>query len=258
MPAFMTTSLLLRSGLLLASLNACSSPPENAAAAFARGNVLLARGRYEPALAAYRQLERRGVQRAELYCNAGNACYRAGRTGWAVYYYEKGLQQAPADAQLVANRRAALEKAGLPDPPAAFTADPRRWALVADICAKSAVGALVLSGLLLLLAGFSRRADRRVRLVVGCRFGLLSAGAVLLGATVLLWSSQCQAAIVVASAAGRSGPGAAARAVFTTRAGEKVVIRNRYRSWLKVSRASGEAGWLPGSTLGVLGAKVVW
>lgn len=241
--------------VLLSSSAACASLPPDASVAFEQGNAQLARGHYAQAIGAYRRLAQRGVGRAELYCNTGNAYYQAGQVGWAVFYYEKGLALAPLDAQLLANRRAALAKAGVR---AAATSAPallrRRLVLqVADWLAVVAVLGLVGSSMLFLSNAVAGPHPQQEKLWAWCRYGLLTSGLLVVAASGLaLPYEQSGAIIVQAKTAGRAGPSGAARQVFEAKAGEKVTVKNRYQQWVKVQLPSGEEGWVAAASVASL------
>ena len=59
--------------------------------AFKKGNDAYYRGEYAAAIAAYEQVAALGVINEDLYYNLGNAYYRAGRMGPAIYNYERAL-----------------------------------------------------------------------------------------------------------------------------------------------------------------------
>ncbi|MBJ6110391.1 tetratricopeptide repeat protein [Hymenobacter sp. BT523] len=247
------TKYLLRWCLLLASLASCTGRPEEAKLIFQQGNERLARADYAGAIRCYRQLERQGVRRPELYCNLGTACYKTGQLGWAVYCYEQGLQLAPADTQLAANQRMAWRKACLPAVPrSAFAPGSPALLLATDAGAKAAVGGLLLGAALVVLAGWGRRGVRAAALLRAGRYVLLAAGGLLGLATGAGISYTRHGIVVGAAVAGRSGPSPAARKAFDLQSGEQVVIENRYQGWLKIKRASGEAGWAPAPAVAVL------
>ncbi|UOQ96705.1 SH3 domain-containing protein [Hymenobacter sp. 5317J-9] len=247
------TKYLLRWFLLLGSLAGCAALPDDAATAFEKGNERLAKADYAGAIRQYQQLEQRGVRRSELFCNLGDAYYKSGQLGWAVYYYEQGAQLAPANAQLAASRRVALRKAGLPaGPGASFAPGSATAVLAADACAKAAVTSLLLSGALLLLAGFGRRSAHTPRLMQGARASLWAAGGLFLLTLAGRLDVARHGIVVGAKDGGRNGPSSAARLVFALRPGEKVTIENHYQGWLKIRRASGETAWAPAPAVAVL------
>lgn len=79
-----------------------------ARAALLQGHEAYGRGDYLAALDTYRSVVRAGFESPELYLDLGNASYRAGRLGWAVYWFERGRRLAPADPDLRTNLESVL------------------------------------------------------------------------------------------------------------------------------------------------------
>jgi hypothetical protein len=79
-----------------------------ARAAMARGHQAYGLGDYAAALAAYQTVLGAGYESPELYLGLGNASYRAGRLGWAVYWFERGRRLAPGDKDLGTNLESVL------------------------------------------------------------------------------------------------------------------------------------------------------
>jgi hypothetical protein len=84
--------------------------PAQAAAAFAQGNQAYAGSDYRAAAREYERVLAGGYESADLFLNLGNASYRLGRIGWAVYYYQRGRLLAPQDPDLRANLDLALQE----------------------------------------------------------------------------------------------------------------------------------------------------
>ena len=254
MPASATTYL-FSWWVLLLSCAGCTSLPPTAASSFKKGNEQLAKGDYAHAIGTYRALERQGVQRAELYCNTGTAFYKTGQVGWAIYYYEKGLVLAPLDAQLRANKAAALRQAEIQastEKPI-YTLSESTATKAADVVGKLAIASVLLSSVLFLGSALGKRKLAMETLLRPSRYLLLLGGGLLLVAGGLLWPFARPGAIVVqAKIIGRAGPGRAARRVFEARAGETVTVQTRYQGWLKVQTPNGEEGWVNAASVASL------
>ena len=76
--------------------------------AFSRGNEAYRRGEYAGAMKEYESVIDGGFESADLCLNLGDAAWRAGEPGWAVYWFERGHRMAPRDPDLQANLRLAL------------------------------------------------------------------------------------------------------------------------------------------------------
>jgi hypothetical protein len=79
-----------------------------ARAALVRGHDAYGRGDYARAVEAYRSVVGAGYESPELYLDLGNASYRAGQLGWAVYWFERGRRVAPGDPDLRTNLESVL------------------------------------------------------------------------------------------------------------------------------------------------------
>jgi hypothetical protein len=84
------------------------SGKREARAALVGGHEAYGRGDYAGALEAYRSVVGAGYESPELYLDLGNASYRAGRLGWAVYWFERGRRLAPGDPDLRTNLESVL------------------------------------------------------------------------------------------------------------------------------------------------------
>lgn len=69
---------------------------------FDRANHLYQEHRYDSAAILYGRLIAQGYDNPELYYNAGNANFKARHLGYAIYYFEKALQQSP-DNEVIAH-----------------------------------------------------------------------------------------------------------------------------------------------------------
>ncbi|MFQ6614054.1 MAG: tetratricopeptide repeat protein [Fidelibacterota bacterium] len=80
---------------------------------FEAGNQAMQEERYEEAVRNYESLLSQGLEHPDLYYNLGNAYYRLGLMGKAVWAYEKGRQLAPRDPDIAYNLE--LVNARIPD-----------------------------------------------------------------------------------------------------------------------------------------------
>lgn len=93
-------------------------PDAQADSRYAEGNRAYMAARYTEAISRYRELIAAGVVHEHLYYNLGNAYFRAGDLGRAVYNYERALGLAPGfdDARhnLTVARQSIAEMSGTP------------------------------------------------------------------------------------------------------------------------------------------------
>ena len=70
---------------------------------FQEGNTLYSNGKYYEAIERYDEVLNSGYHSAEVYFNIGNAHYKLNRIAPSIYYYEKALQLAPDDKEILNN-----------------------------------------------------------------------------------------------------------------------------------------------------------
>lgn len=70
---------------------------------FYSANALYEKREYALALEDYRKIPGMGVDSANLYYNMGNACFKLGKIGYAILYYEKAKRITPQDSDLKQN-----------------------------------------------------------------------------------------------------------------------------------------------------------
>jgi len=93
--------------LLVLSGTACPESEQNAAAdpnkLFYSANALYEKREYTKALDEYRKIPDVGVDSAHLYYNMANSCFKLGKLGYAILYYEKAKRIMPQDSDLKQN-----------------------------------------------------------------------------------------------------------------------------------------------------------
>lgn len=229
---------------LIISLIGCSSNQQQIDLLFKRGNREAAAGNYRKALAIYRQIDHRGIERAELYCNMGNACLKLERPGLARYYYEHGLQLTPWDPQLISNRRLVLEQLGI-NLSSPVTIKTPVFQRIADSLIQFAISSLFLGTLVLgfYVYGGNKRYSGQLHILANT---LLTSGAGIV--VIILFLRLCfiqDTAIVVShGTALRMGPSEASRKIAEIKEGQKLLVTNHYRGWIKVSGPVAQQGWI--------------
>lgn len=64
---------------------------------FQRANEHYLKGEFEQAIQSYNSILTQGYEGKSLYYNLGNSYFRAGKLGFAIYYYEKAKKLSPSD-----------------------------------------------------------------------------------------------------------------------------------------------------------------
>jgi tetratricopeptide (TPR) repeat protein len=229
-------------------------------ATFGQANERYTRGEYEKAAVAYEQLVDRGVESESLYYNLGNAYFRVGRLGPAVYNYERALRLDPnfEDArynlrvarEVVAERFGSRLKAAETDPV---------WVRVSTFWPMSRMTALflalnvlffgVLIGLRFIAEGLTRTALVVVNAFVGV--ALAASLAMLIGHAVFL--ERVNSGIVLDNqVVMREGADARFAERGLLHPGLRVRVQSSDGEWLRVRLSNGVDGWVPRSSIGRL------
>ena len=76
-----------------------------AAGQYNEANALYRDGDFAAARRSYLEVAEAGVQDARLYYNLGNACFKSGKLGEAILWYERARRLVPHDEDIKANLR---------------------------------------------------------------------------------------------------------------------------------------------------------
>ncbi|MEF8816773.1 MAG: SH3 domain-containing protein [Salinibacter sp.] len=235
--------------VLLGGLGLIVSPagaqPASVAQGFAEANEAYAHARYEEAADTYRALLDSGHASAALYHNLGNAYVRLGRTGLAVWAYERGRRLRPEDRRLQHNleyvrRRAELPRRG--PPPTGLGALVAGWSPLAlfglgvlAMCA-GGFGAVV-------RAGPNHGAAWPTPAVWGAMGAGLLLVAVALG-TSYVQAQERRAVVMDASVPLRAAPADTAAVDTTLRSGMLVAPAAERNGWVRVRLGDRTEGWV--------------
>ncbi len=216
---------------------------------FESANKLFEQGRFAEAAAGYERLLTNGPT-AALHFNLGNARFKSGQPGRAIFHFQQALALAPRDPDARGNLQFARRSLGATsDEPLArhllrlHTVD--EWAWLA--------GAGLGAWFVLLALGEAWPAKR-----AGFAWLTKTVGAFALAAASLLvaarWERQAArfAVVVVAEAPARPGPLAESKAAFTLRDGAEVAVLDAKDDWLQVRDAGRRAGWVRREALWLL------
>jgi tetratricopeptide (TPR) repeat protein len=239
----------------LASSRASGGVPEAARGDFDRGNGLYGEGRYMEALAAYREILVSGYASTELYLNLGNAAYKAGDPGWAIYYYTLAQRSAPRDPDIRSNlnlvRREALgdepamKRSTLLDAAARLrdTISSATAARTSSVLLWIACGALVLSW----TSRLRGRAGQLRWIVLWCLVAATTIASVKWAEEALFLD-----AVTVQPAAAHAEPSEGATVEFRLPPGSPVNLGRRTPGWREVIVSSSLRGWVPDANVAAL------
>ena len=242
----MSRSLHLLAAALCSALVAGEAAAQSAASGlYAEGNDLYRRGEFAAARLRYLAATETGVRDSRLYYNLGNACFKDGRLGEAVVWYERARRLAPRDEDVLANLRFVrrIKRDREEDGEGGFLYTAYMWPTLSELFAALS---LSLAGL---TAAASWRLLRGSGPAVVAALGFCLAGALLSGAfaaTRLHRDITLSEAVVTASEGQtRSGPDRRQTPVFVVHEGTKVTVERREGEWILVRLANGLGGWLP-------------
>lgn len=221
-----------------------------------RANTAYLNGDYHAATSIYEEILSRGLSSMKLYYNLGNSCFKEGRLGEAILYYNRALRLAPGNDDIRYNLGVAeaRTKDNIEQIPEFFLTEWFRsvrhmmsctaWSIFSLV---ALVAALALS-LLYLLA-------RRLSLRKGGFYGTLVALLLFVVTTWFAWGERremlddTQAVVMSLSTAVKSSPDKSATDLFVLHEGTLVEITNRLEGWCEVTIADGKKGWLESKTI---------
>lgn len=230
--------------------------------AWKRGNDAYLRGDIPAAVTAYEQLDRSGIASPELMYNLGNAYYRQGQLGRAIWAWERALDLDPgaddarynlAQARKVVARRVQDKLEGADRDPlwvrvvTQFTLSTETWLF------SSLWVSFFLALGLRLRARRSEASDNAA--AWGVTAGILGviaglAGALLVGRLAL---ERVPFAVVLGDeVAVKEGADPNYRTTFDVHAGLRVRVLDRDQDWVRIRLANGLEGWVRDRDVGAL------
>ncbi|MFB6272257.1 MAG: SH3 domain-containing protein [Salinibacter sp.] len=236
--------------LSLRALPLVGGQPDHLRQRFKTANEAYTQGRYEQAVHDYRAILDAGYASVGLYHNLGNAYVRLGRTGLAVWAYERGRQLRPDDPRLRHNLEYVRRRAGLPLvglPPRGLAALVAGWSPL-----------LLYVGGILLLSGGLVGAVIWVGETWGgtwrrpMAWGPTAAGLLLVvGAlgTSYVQAHDRRAVVTTQSVPLRPSPTSSAAADSTLKAGTMVDLQMAQSQWRRVRLGDGTVGWCSATAL---------
>lgn len=215
-----------------------------------------AQGRYQQAIADYKELLRHGTS-ANLFYNLGNAYYRSDSLTQAILCYERAYRLAPADDDIRFNLQFARSKTIDKITPASEMFFVTWYHSLVNLCgvdtwATLSVISLVLALLLLLAYLFAPRLGIRK---MGF-FGSIGFLVVFLLTNLFAYQQKqmmenhCGAIIITPSVNVKKTPDPNGSDVFVLHEGTRVDITDcSMKQWRGVKLADGREGWIPAGVL---------
>jgi tetratricopeptide (TPR) repeat protein len=242
----------------VALLEAGSARADRFDEAWRRGNEAYLRGDYTAAVAGYEEVERSGISSADLAYNLGDAYFRKGALGPAIWAFEKAAALDPGDedarynltqARRLAARRATDRIEGEEREPfwiravTGLAASTETWLFLA----------LYLGFFAVLAWRLRARADTRPALTAGA--AVLGAGALLAGVLLAgrVHLDRLPFGVLLPDlVAVKEGADVNYRTSFEAHAGLRVRLVEQDGDWARIRLGNGLEGWVRGQDLGRL------
>ena len=214
---------------------------QNPEHAFDEANRLYERGDFESAAAAYGRMLAEGPGCTPLHFNLGNALFKSGQLGRAIWHYRAAQDLKPRDADIRANLRFARNAAGRP----AEEDRVRRWVLWLTVDEWSLASAVLFWMMMAaILVGRIRPQFRK-----SWRFGIrLLAVVWVLSLIPLGMALHGQfgrlSAIAIKEGAVHYGPFEESEIHFAVRDGTELTVLDAREGWLQVEDSSHGSGWI--------------
>ncbi len=220
---------------------------------FAQANKLYEEGKFSQAAAAYDGLLRGGHLSPAIYFNAGNAWFKAGQMGRAIYAYRRAEEMAPRDPDIRANLEIARNQAGT----STAVLPGTRWTRWVERLTLNEWTAAAAAGAALFFLFLTARQ-------LSPAFGKAAGGWPVVLAALSVWLLACLAMsveqrllekssiVLVSEAVARRGPMDISQSAFTAHDGAELMVLAQDGDWLKVSDAANHIGWLPQKDLALM------
>jgi tetratricopeptide (TPR) repeat protein len=221
--------------------------PTSLETSFDRGVKEYEEGKFDAAYQTFQELIAQGIDDPTVHYNLGNAAFKSGRLGEAIYFYRRAHALAPRDEDVIANleyaRFLALDATG------DETRTDRRsegWAqrIRPEEILRWAPWIFSLAAFVAIVSQLSRRLGpgaRRIALALLVFWGITCAA----GAGLAMWTAGDPEAVVLAKEAQvRNGPGTTFATAFVLHEGAEVVIEGERGEWIEISLPGDLHGWI--------------
>ena len=224
---------------------------------FKQANDLYNSGYYKEAIGQYDSILASNQHSAELYFNLANCYYKLNEVGPSIFYYEKALQLAPDDLDILNNLGYAQKMTidaiqEVPESGVSKLLNKTLNSLSVDGWAIRCVG-LVFLFVVLFLGYYLSYSEAKKRLFFVSSNVVLIILFVSLGLLFKkdsLDSNTQQAIIFVKETEIKAEPNLRSETSFTLHEGTKVLVIDDYNNdWSKIKLMNGETGWMARSEL---------
>jgi len=218
---------------------------------FEQGNTLYNDGNYIEAIDKYKAVLDNGKHSAALYFNMGNAYYKLNNIASSIYYYEKALQLAPNDKDILNNiafaRNMTIDEVDI-IPEVGFSKFVKNATNMMgfDAWAKTAVGLVIIFVIFFLTYYFSYTSFKKRLAFIGSLASIVLACAALAFAyhNYNLRRNNKPAIVFAKEAQIKSEPNLRSSEAFKLHEGTKVQILDTVNNWKKIKLTDGKTGWI--------------
>jgi tetratricopeptide (TPR) repeat protein len=224
--------------------------------AWRRGNEAYLHGDYAAAVTAYEEVDRQGLRSSDVAFNLGDAYFRKGALGPAIWAFERALAFDPNDddARYNLDRARKLAARRAQDRIEGEDKDPAWMRLAGALSPATATWAFVafyLAFFVVLVGRRWARSEWRPALIAGA--AMLATAALLSGALLagrVLLDRIPFGVVLPDEIAVKDGADVNYRTSFGAHAGLRVRIVDRDQDWLRIRLANGLEGWVRGQEIG--------
>lgn len=221
--------------------------PSSLEASFDRGVKEYEQGDFDAARKTFQEMVDQGIDDPVVDYNLGNAAFKSGSLGEAIYWYRRAHALAPRDEDVSANLEYARFLALDATEEGAHTdRKTEGWVerILPEEILRWAPWVFMLAALVAIVAQLSRRmapGARRIALGLLVIWGITCAA----GAGLAMWTAGDPEAVVLADEAQvRNGPGSTFATAFVLHEGAEVVVEGERGEWIEISLPGDLHGWI--------------
>ena len=240
--------------LLFISVNLSAQSPDEL---MKNANKFYQEGQFEQAVQIYQKILGQGFESGAIYYNLGNAYFKSGKLGYAIYCYEKGLKLEPNDEDLSYNLRIAQARTfdKITELPKLFII--AWWEGLVTALSTSAWSFIVILVFWILLISiavyfFSRNSNfQRISFFSSSiSFAVLIVAVVLLFARVNREAATNYGILLQQTYSVKVSPDVKGSDAFVIHEGIKFSIEDHVNDWVKIRLIDGKIGWIQKSVMG--------
>jgi tetratricopeptide (TPR) repeat protein len=230
---------------------------QSATELFEKASVSYEEKDYESAIELYQKLEELPVYSSDVYYNLANCYYKTHQKAQAVLYYEKALQIAPRDEDVLFNLKLVqlqlVDKlAQIPQPFYSKWMVKAKNILPVDGWAKMGLFFLLLFSILIIWFFISANYMLKKRLFIGFSLSLIISIKSLGMAYYSHITQQESAILMEANTYVKSAPSTQSEDLFILHEGTKILVLEQFNNWTKIKLSDGMIGWLESDVIEVI------